>query len=87
MVQDPGRVIARDISHSGAEKRCYCFGRIGRGILTVRFTYVYMGTGLRPLTVKLSGCPPQANKRREHVLCLCARGAIHLSDHGRSGDG
>ena len=74
MVQDPGRVIARDISHSGAEKRCYCFGRIGRGILTVRFTYVYMGTGLRPLTVKLSGC-------------LCARGAIHLSDHGRSGDG
>ena len=36
---DLGRVIARDFSHSGTEKRYYCFGRIGPAILTVRFTY------------------------------------------------
>jgi uncharacterized protein len=36
---DPSRVIARDLSHSRSEDRFYCFGRIGRGILTVRFTY------------------------------------------------
>jgi uncharacterized DUF497 family protein len=36
---DPGRVIAEDISHSRREKRFYCFGRVGDGILTVRFTY------------------------------------------------
>jgi len=36
---DPGRVIARDLSHSQAEDRYYCFGRVGDGILTVRFTY------------------------------------------------
>jgi len=36
---DPHRVIAEDVSHSGAEKRYYCFGKVGDGILTVRFTY------------------------------------------------
>ena len=36
---DPARVIARDLAHSGAEERYYCFGRAGDGILTVRFTY------------------------------------------------
>jgi uncharacterized DUF497 family protein len=36
---DPDRVIAEDISHSQAEKRYYCIGRVGDGILTVRFTY------------------------------------------------
>ena len=36
---DPRRVIAEDLSHSGREKRYYCFGQIGDGILTVRFTY------------------------------------------------
>jgi len=36
---DPRRVIARDLSHSQAEKRFYCFGRVGGGIATVRFTY------------------------------------------------
>lgn len=40
--QDPffdlKRVIARDSVHSGAEKRYYCFGRVGEGIATVRFT-------------------------------------------------
>jgi len=36
---DPARVIARDLAHSTAEERYYCFGRAGDGILTVRFTY------------------------------------------------
>jgi uncharacterized DUF497 family protein len=36
---DPDRVIAEDISHSRTEKRYYCFGKVGNGILTVRFTY------------------------------------------------
>lgn len=36
---DPKRVIAEDPSHSSSEKRYYCFGRVGDGILTVRFTY------------------------------------------------
>jgi len=36
---DPRRVIAEDLSHSGREKRYYCFGTVGGGILTVRFTY------------------------------------------------
>ncbi|HEY7672161.1 MAG TPA: BrnT family toxin [Gammaproteobacteria bacterium] len=36
---DPRRVIAEDLSHSGSEKRYYCFGSVGGGVLTVRFTY------------------------------------------------
>lgn len=36
---DPKRVIAPDISHSLLEKRFYCFGKVGDGILTVRFTH------------------------------------------------
>ena len=36
---DPYRVIAQDLSHSHGEKRYYCFGMAGEGILTVRFTY------------------------------------------------
>jgi len=36
---DPNRVIAEDLSHSHSEKRYYCFGKVGDGILTVRFTY------------------------------------------------
>ena len=35
---DPRRVIAEDRSHSVTEKRYFCFGRLGDGILTVRFT-------------------------------------------------
>ena len=33
---DPRRVIAEDLSHSAKEKRYYCFGEVGGGILTVR---------------------------------------------------
>jgi uncharacterized DUF497 family protein len=36
---DPERVIAEDVSHSKTEKRYYCFGKVGEGILTVRFTF------------------------------------------------
>lgn len=36
---DPKRVIAEDTAHSGREPRYFCFGRVGEGILTVRFTY------------------------------------------------
>ena len=36
---DPQRVIAKDLAHSLTEERFYCFGKVGRGILTVRFTY------------------------------------------------
>ena len=36
---DSKRVIAEDLSHSSTEKRYYCFGTVGAGILTVRFTY------------------------------------------------
>ncbi len=36
---DPNRVIAEDLSHSQNEKRYYCFGEVGEGIITVRFTY------------------------------------------------
>ena len=36
---DPRRVIAEDTAHSGVEARFFCFGRVGGGILTVRFTW------------------------------------------------
>jgi hypothetical protein len=36
---DPKRVIAHDLSHSQTENRFYCFGKVGTGIITVRFTY------------------------------------------------
>jgi uncharacterized DUF497 family protein len=36
---DANRVIAEDISHSDAEKRYYCFGKVHNGIMSVRFTY------------------------------------------------
>jgi len=36
---DPQRVIAEDVDHSKEEERFYCLGRVGDGIMTVRFTY------------------------------------------------
>jgi uncharacterized DUF497 family protein len=36
---DYNRVILEDVEHSADEKRYYCLGRVGEGILTVRFTY------------------------------------------------
>jgi len=35
---DPKRVIAEDMAHSAKEVRYFCFGEVGGGILTVRFT-------------------------------------------------
>lgn len=37
---DPNRVIAEDTKHStDTEKRYYCFGKVNKEIITVRFTY------------------------------------------------
>jgi uncharacterized protein len=36
---DPRRLILFDLDHSREEQRFYCLGRVGLGILTVRFTY------------------------------------------------
>lgn len=36
---DPKRIIAEDLSHRGRENRYYCFGKVGGGVITVRFTY------------------------------------------------
>jgi uncharacterized DUF497 family protein len=36
---DSKRLIAEDLTHSHGEKRYYCIGRVGHGVLTVRFTY------------------------------------------------
>lgn len=36
---DPRRVIAEDLDHSSAEPRYFCFGKVGEGIMTVRFTW------------------------------------------------
>ncbi len=36
---DQRRVLARDLSHGVSERRYFCFGRVGEGVMTVRFTY------------------------------------------------
>lgn len=36
---DPDRVIAEDGAHSAGEMRYFCMGKVGDGVLTVRFTY------------------------------------------------
>jgi hypothetical protein len=36
---DAKRVVARDLKHGRGERRYYCMGRVGEGILTVRFTF------------------------------------------------
>jgi uncharacterized DUF497 family protein len=33
---DPRRVIAEDLSHSGGERRYFCFGIVDGGVMTVR---------------------------------------------------
>lgn len=45
---DPRRVIAEDLSHGGDEGRYFCFGRVGGGVLTVRFTH-------RPGAIRIFG--------------------------------
>ena len=36
---DERRVVEQDSMHSGEEPRFYCVGRVGLGIMTVRFTW------------------------------------------------
>ena len=36
---DPKRIIAVNDKHSSAEARYFCVGRVGDGVLTVRFTW------------------------------------------------
>lgn len=36
---DARRVVLEDEDHSASERRFYCLGQVGGGILTVRFTY------------------------------------------------
>lgn len=36
---DRRRVIAQDLSHGAGERRYFCIGRVGEGVLTVRFTF------------------------------------------------
>jgi len=36
---DRNQIIARDLSHGNGEERFFCFGRVGDGVMTVRFTY------------------------------------------------
>ncbi len=36
---DKNRIVARDLVHSCTEERYFCIGKIGEGIMTVRFTY------------------------------------------------
>lgn len=37
---DANRIIADDVKHSStSEKRYFCFGMVGKTVITVRFTY------------------------------------------------
>ena len=36
---DKKRIIVEDVDHSIGEKRYFCFGKVGEGIATVRFTH------------------------------------------------
>jgi uncharacterized DUF497 family protein len=36
---DPHRIILEDEEHSTEENRYYCIGRVGEGVMTVRFTF------------------------------------------------
>lgn len=56
---DSKRVIAKDITHSKKEKRCFCFGKVKGGILTVRFTY-------RKNRIRIIGCGI-LEKRKKYI--------------------
>lgn len=36
---DKKRIIIRDEKHSDTEERLFCIGKVGKRVLTVRFTY------------------------------------------------
>ena len=56
---DPYRVIAQDLGHSKEENRFYCFGKVGEGVLTVRFTY-------RMSTIRILGAGYWRKGRRNY---------------------
>ena len=56
---DPQRVIAEDLEHSQKEKCYFCFGVVGEGILTVRFT-------IRGKTIRIFGAGYWRKGRRIH---------------------
>ena len=65
---DPARVIAKDLSHSKGEPRFYCFGEVGGGVLTVRFTYRaevirIFGAGYWRRGKRCNGRPPFLDRR------------------------
>ena len=37
--KDPKRKVFTDSKHSEKEPRCFCIGKVGNKIITVRFTY------------------------------------------------
>jgi uncharacterized DUF497 family protein len=42
---DPKRIIVHDEAHGKKEERFFCFGKVGNGVLTVRYTV--RGKGIR----------------------------------------
>jgi len=61
---DPSRVIVPDLDHSLSEDRFFCIGKVGVGILTVRFTYRdnkirIFGAGYWRKGKKIYGCENQ----------------------------
>jgi uncharacterized DUF497 family protein len=74
---DPGRVIAEDLSHGAAEKRYYCFGRVGEGILTVRFTY-------RDEVIRIFGAGYWRKGRKIYEREISIRRRTHRRSEGRS---
>jgi len=56
---DPRRVIAEDLAHSGDEQRYFCFGVVGTGVMTARFTYRAVESG--------SSAPATGGRERESM--------------------
>ena len=74
---DSQRVIAEDLSHSSAEKRYYCFGEVGGGILTVRFTY-------RAEVIRIFGAGYWRKGKRIYERENSVHGRAHRRPRGRS---
>lgn len=74
---DSRRVIAEDLSHSSAEKRYFCFGEVGDGILTVRFTY-------RAEIIRIYGAGYWRKGKRIYERENSLHGRAHRRPRGRS---
>jgi uncharacterized DUF497 family protein len=74
---DPVRVIAEDPSRSSGEERFYCFGEVGGGILTVRFTY-------RDDVIRIFGAGYWRKGKRIHEREHQIRGRTSRKPKGRS---